>query len=415
MSKSSRRERRARRRAEAESQRTTPSPEPLKIVVVTTPTTDDAGISFHSDVRLVKSALLYADKVELVSPAAHMLAAIAVATTQGDEFTVDLLKTLDDDVLRYLGVEDGAEGVQRLLGPLRDASRESRSERRKRLGAEGARRQRELLDVLLKPLSDIASKMADVTEKVWSGAGGDALLAAADRELLTLDAGLVDVNAPTDQQVEQYVATIRRVLADPGLHVIFDDRTATMVRSLAAEGLPIHPVTDRHAKKAIAATGFIDRLPAFPGSSIESIFEARDELADLLHGYRRGVANLAGKLESGLAEASLRAEVNDLWHDEVQPSLTNLRKGLSRTRLAADAALQFLTDPKAVAAAIAGPAVYFGVNAIDELAGLSTSAIAASAPLAVSAAARAAQDGVKKVRDARTHDLYYLLALDRQL
>jgi hypothetical protein len=52
-------------------------PRPLKVVIATTPHRGATGVSLERDVTLVKSALLYADEVELVSPGAAMLGSVA--------------------------------------------------------------------------------------------------------------------------------------------------------------------------------------------------------------------------------------------------------------------------------------------------------------------------------------------------
>src|SRR3954468_3904210 len=74
----------------------------LTIVIATGPQEGPAGLSVEEDVRLVRSALLYADQVELISPGALMVAAIAAGAAQGPGFVFELMGTVDDNNLRRL-------------------------------------------------------------------------------------------------------------------------------------------------------------------------------------------------------------------------------------------------------------------------------------------------------------------------
>lgn len=55
----------------------------LKIVIATTPTTGVAGVTLAPDLHLIRAALLYADHVELISPAATMVGGLEVSPLLG--------------------------------------------------------------------------------------------------------------------------------------------------------------------------------------------------------------------------------------------------------------------------------------------------------------------------------------------
>lgn len=90
-----------------------------------------------------------------------------------------------------------------------------------------------------------------------------------------------------------------------------------------------------------------------------------------------------------------------MWHDEVQPTLVTLRADLSMTRLVHDAALNLMTDTKAVISGTAGLGIYFGVGAVDNLASLSTLGLA-TAPVVAQSAAQSLKDAARKRQAART-------------
>ena len=77
-------------------------PPPLTVSIVTTPQTNSAGVSVHGDVELVKAALLYADKVELISMGTSMIGSVAAMAEGGTDALLALLTSLDDDALAHL-------------------------------------------------------------------------------------------------------------------------------------------------------------------------------------------------------------------------------------------------------------------------------------------------------------------------
>jgi hypothetical protein len=144
---------------------------------------------------------------------------------------------------------------------------------------------------------------------------------------------------------------------------MFDEQIAGIVTAiLREEQAELHPLTAEHALRAATGTGLVARLPAFPEAPMDTILEARSELAEPLVRYRKGVIDLSVKLMSGPLEPALKAEVNDLRRDEVQPTLVSLRRDLSVTRLAKDAAFNLATDAKALVSGAAGVGVFFGVG-----------------------------------------------------
>jgi hypothetical protein len=63
-----------------------------------------------------------------------------------------------------------------------------------------------------------------VTSNLWEQAGAPDLAVAADAGLLTLSTDAFDFGAQTGLQMEQYVETLKRLLADPHSHLMFDEQ-----------------------------------------------------------------------------------------------------------------------------------------------------------------------------------------------
>jgi hypothetical protein len=388
----------------------------LTIVIATGPQQGSAGLSVEEDVRLVRSALLYADKVELISPGALMIASLAAGASQGPDFVFELMGTVDENNLRRLGLEGDIAELRTALAMIKQLNDLSRAERRKRLGAEGSRQIRGMVAEMVGQFLHGEHGFEAVANNLWEQAGAPDLAVAAEAGLLTLSTDAFDFAAAAGPQMEQYVETLKRLLADPKSHLMFDEQIAGIVTAmLREEQAELHPLTAEHALRAATGTGLVERLPAFPEAPMDAILETRAELAGSLIRYRKGVRNLSAKLLSGPLESALKAEVDDLWRDEVQPTLVSLREDLSLTRLAKDAALNLSTDAKALVSGAAGVGVFFGVGAVDDLARWSTAAAATAGSFTIQSATQSIRAAAQSRKAARNHDLYYLLAANDRL
>lgn len=141
---------------------------------------------------------------------------------------------------------------------------------------------------------------------------------------------------------------------------------------------------------------------------MSQILEAREELANGRAQYRASAKNLADKLQSSALEATLPSEIEELWHDEVCPSLENLRKTASKTRVAVETVKRLATEGYGL------PTVSVAIANIPDLATMLPTAggFAAAAGRVVAAGAGAAFKARSAVRH---HDLVYLLDVEKKL
>lgn len=371
-------------------------------------------VSLAEDVRLVRSALLYADQVELISPGALMVGSLAAASQAGPVFLLDMLLHLDDQTMRHLGVEDPQQlrGAVEQLTTLQSLSR---ADKRGALGAQGARELSEALTELTAGLHQSSDDFADTAHRLFVNAGAPELAEAADAGLLTLSETAFDLGASSDDMVAQYTRTLATLLADPRSHLMFDTSMAGLATSMINEGLvEPHPLAMDHAARVSTGTGLIVRLPAFPDAPMAEIIRTRNELFEPLIGYRGAVRRLAAQAQTSPLDPAHAVELDDLWRDHVVPELARLRADLSGTRIASNAALALGTDVKTLTSGVIGPAVAMGIASITDLSNLAALGVGA-APLVAGAVTHAAKEAVGAKRQARNQDLYYLLELDRTL
>ncbi|WP_214528042.1 hypothetical protein [Curtobacterium flaccumfaciens] len=385
----------------------------MTLVIATSPDTSAGGLSVAEDVRLTRAGLLYADKVELWSPAASLLATMAAGVRQDPLTILDGLLVLSDEQLEYVGMKDPAQ-VRTVLDTMR------------RFRALPRQQRRDLPPAMRAAFADATSvldgvatgenSMLSALDEQWVSAGGEELSEASA-------AGLLEVRSPdwvtAGEQVEAYVEQLAGLIEDPRRHMLFDEPTAELVSHLREEGrVAAAPQALLNAQEAGTGTRFIEYLQAFPDAPMSAVIAAKSVLADELVRYRRAVANLSAKLGSDVTDADFDAELEHLWRVDVQPALADLRAAVRGSRVAKDAALALGQDKSTLTTATLGGAVMMlGIAGLAPVSG--TGAIVAGAA-GVAAAASAAgvkaiAERARRMEDHPQRDLQYLLSLERRL
>lgn len=411
--------RRANRRDRPRRVRYVASGPELKVVIATSPRSNKSGVSLEADVTLAKAALLYADKIELVSPGAAMVASVATMGDASETDLLDLLAGLDRKTLAHLGggslPDDWKQKVaaMRLMGALPPATQ------RALLGEHATPEVLAVLastrDAFTAPMQQMRTVAADLLEK----SGATELSEPISLGLITLNPVGIDKGASTDDMVAAYVAHLKTILRDPAVHAMFDESAASLARSLVAEGhVQPRQISLIHAQQAAVGGGLVSRLPTFPESSMSDVLALRAELADPLGRYRRAVVNFADKLRSESYDIDGPAEIDDLWRTAVAPALDDLQDRLREHTFIREFATQVAASPAAVSVGVASAGALLmgvqsiaGIDALIGAAGGVAPAIAAATHHGIQAAGASRRARAQVRHD----DLFYLHELNRRL
>lgn len=341
----------------------------------------DGNVTLAGDIRLVKAALLYADAVELVSPAAVMIGGVAALGDVGPAGIAEMIPELSDDTLRAQG-----QDPERLRAGL-ELTHLSRRDLRERFGADAARNFRQQYNAMIE---EQRPGLDDIVANIHSASGAEELEQALERGILTLSAP--GPSAAID--MDEYAETLKRLVRSSDSHLLFDEQISSLVTAMIREGaVEPHRLTMTRAGRVVTGAGMVERLPAFPDTTMAAVLEARDQLAEPLGNYRTATVELASKLAAGPFDDDVQPELDDLWRNSVEPAVAKIRADLAKTRLARDAAVSAVTDLTSWLAAGAGSYLTMGVADLAPIPGLVT---AAAGTMAVTATSVASQPGMRR-------------------
>lgn len=405
---------RARRKAAAAKK---PAKHPsLKVVIATTPQAGNRGPSLQRDITLVKAGLLYADQVELVSPAAAMLGSMAFVAARGEAGILEVLQALDEDTLRAVAgreLPDDWRSAIPLLGLLRDLAP---AQLLATPGLAELAQQLAQFDISMKNSVD---EFTARTEEVLVDAGAEDLIPALDAGVLTLSpAGLTENTTDAGGMLVNFLDIVKTHLADPRSRLMFDDDLAGLVWALVQEGgVAPHHLALSHAGQAVVGSGLVTRLPAFIAPPMKEILDLRRDLQDALTNYRAAVVGLADRLTTKAYKPENAAELDDLWISDVEPALVRMRGEMVEHGLVRELARAAVLGPEVLVRAATGPGTYVGLEAVSALNGWAAAAAGAAASGAAlgQMAIQAAQRVKAQRADTERHDLFYLFELNRRL
>jgi hypothetical protein len=373
--------------------------------------------SVTPELDLIKAALLYGDKVTVISPVTTMFLGVESLESLSPREQVELIHKVAPIIM----TDAEAAALERQLPPI-EAMLRSHG------GSLGDRLQREAILRLLAPIS---RKLSEGVRELAGGIGIDQLNRARGKGLLEIESadkgrgvdlvvsflrsavlaqsGQRNDDGHADRIVETFVERLSRHLSSGREYLIFDEPIARLVDAAIREGL-FRPAKGPAGKcaQSMIASGFMGRLPTFPGATVDEVIDIRTELAPALTQFRSKMVTVSKTFNSGPWEMDFEDEVHDAWVEEVAPAVENI-----------DASVRDNSSLLAIAAGISGAANLAFPGLVIAGAGLAghLGAVAATGGVLAGVAPllQALHDREDARREARMQPFYFLYSLDQRL
>lgn len=303
----------------------------FEVVVAVSPG-GEADLLEH-DLRVLKPALLYADRVRLLSTSAWFAFGAAA------EFAADDLPTrarVMATMIDGMGGNPGAAVLRQhadLVESLEHGNRDERRAAAKKLGKQGRNFVREFTKSVDEQWQTTREALYQAID---SGGSASQLADVADRGSLVFDPLGYDEEADiTEGVVASWIDKVDEALLDPTRFVLFDERVAGIVQSKLNEDLlDLHELSRAHSRQVGLASGFLSRLPTLDRATAAEILDFRDEVDQEVAAYIRATSELAARAQDAeLHRTDFQAYVEHYWQVDVQPALEDIAVKARRARL----------------------------------------------------------------------------------
>lgn len=388
----------------------------LRMVVAANPGSE---ISVAPELDLLKSALLYGDKVTVISPVTTMFLRVEGMQRFSALQQIELMRRVAPILMEPEDVppfQEGLEGIDDFLR--RSARGGSMGDRLLRAG-------------LLQRLAPAQRLLSEAVEEIESNAGIDQLAWARARGMVQIESvdpgdtmdllvscilsaklaqtGQPNDNSHMDRIVETFVEKLSGHLSSGREYLIFDEPIANLTEAAIREGLftPAIGAAGRCAQ-AMTASGLMGRLPTFPIATVDEVVDIRTELAPSLTKFRSAMMSIAKSFSSAAWESDFEDEVHEAWVESVLPAVEDIeasvRDNNSLFSLATGITGATNTAYPGLSIVAAGLLGHVGAAA------LVGGALAGAAPVL-----QAIRDRDRSAIDIRMQPFYFLYAADRAL
>lgn len=388
----------------------------FRMVVAANP---GSSVMVATELDLLKAALIYGDKVTLLSPVTTMLLRVEGLQKFSPRDQIELLRRAAPILMPTDEVPVFQAGLEEVNDLLRSTER----------GGSGD--QMLLRTVLRQKFAPIQRMLSESVQEITDDAGIDQLAHARAKGLLQIEnadagdsmdllvscilsaklaqSGERNEDSHTDRIMEMFVERLSKHLSSGREYLIFDQPMAKLTEDVIREGLftPAQGPAGRCAQ-AMIASGLMGRLPTFPTATVDEVIDIRSELATSLTQFRSAMVTISKSFNSAPWETDFEDEVHDAWVENVLPAVESIDASVRD-----DSSLLSLATGITGAANTAYPGLaIFGAGLVGHVGAVAIAggALAGAAPI------------LQAVRDRRTADseirmqpFYFLYAAEQAL
>jgi len=292
-----------------------------------------SAVTVVPELDLVKAALLYGDKVTLISPVTTMFLQIEGLKHFSPRQELELARRVAPILMPPEEVPAFERGIGAVDEFLRTTARGS-----------GTLGQQLLRAGLLQKFAPIQRKLSEAVREIGDEAGIDQLGLARAKGLLEIEsadpgdemdllvscirfAKLAETGEPNEDTyigriVETFIDKLSKHLSSGREYLIFDQPIANLTEAAIRTGLfsPAKGPTGRSAQ-AMTASALMGQLPTFPSATVDEVIDIRRELAASLTQFRSAMVTIAKTFTSAPWESDFEDEVHDAWVETVLPAL----------------------------------------------------------------------------------------------
>ena len=288
----------------------------LHIVVGTGPR-PEAGIAH--EVRLLKAALLYADRVTLCSTRSSLYMQAGLRLRG---LTFDQQLRAFDELIETVGTPEQAAQIRAVIAEYNRLSQSRQPTTEELLRC---RRFREGLTAEFSKL--VARVTALATE-----AGAAGLLDALHSGLVELHS--LNVAEPTPAVIDEFIAVVGGAVASGSSYPLLDDSTGVLINAMVREGrLDVTDGARLRGKSARLASMLFERLPLFEAASIDELLDVRRALGGPLARFRSAMLNLSDTLRTGPWDKDFPSDAELLITREIGPAVADIEAAVRENRL----------------------------------------------------------------------------------
>lgn len=279
------------------------------------------------ELRLLKAALLYGDKVKLCSLTSSMLFPFALYKYFPEDEKLEVVSSLLLEFYKTQNEGDDAEQFDAIIG-LAKTLQKNRG-LKKQLKATLPYKEflmvhkldKEFRQIMNKSMQDFGNTFAQISDKMQF------------KEIeAALESGLVEFqwiqpSEDRDEVIKEYLDVISEAVTSSRTYPLFDDMTGDYVNAAIRENkIKLSETSSSRARHIGLSANLLSRLPLFEYASINEVLDIRQELQKPLIRFRSAMIDFSAKIENAAWDKEFPQECEQIFYQKVAPAVLEIEE-----------------------------------------------------------------------------------------
>ena len=361
--------------------------------------------SINQELNYIKSALLYADRITLISPLVYMYTQLSTKGLTVDERTIMRLLNF----ILPLCEKSNPQIVMQVRKPLNEFKEVVYSKKYKGLSYLQKMNIRQQLSEIASVIDNELCKLIGQEQSSEL----DVLLKSKKLHLQTFEHNLADIGGCTIE----FFRKLQKAVKDS--YPLFDETSnSLMVAAMQSHIVQFTETERRKITHAGLSDNLIQRLPSFESATVKEILDIREELEAPLIRYRSKILAYSDSIQALPWDDSFENECSELYYKEVSPAveeiveLTSENGFLKNLGYAALSNGDFLKSTGGLACSIAAGGV---IGAYNNAIATDNAVLITGSAWAVSKIAQSYHEYKKKQKEIQRKDMYFYYQAGKKL
>jgi hypothetical protein len=302
----------------------------------------------ENELRMVRSALTYADKVKLYSfTTSNVLSLFVIWNNPTKEF----LEWGEANIINLLPDKQKQKELLEALERYREILKKKRLDRddlitKMKVERELAQRKKEMKGKY--PAITREDDLRGIQQAVKDGLLELHTFKSLDmQEYITKHYAGESTDSPSI--VEEFTSVLKEAMENRATYPLFDDTSGNLVKGGILDGaISSSKIRLRQANHSALAANLLQRLPDFSSTPIDALLDIRNELRPSLSRFRSGIVSYSKEIQSAPWDKDFAAEADEIFIEKVKPGIDEIEEMISSNKPILDCIMQGLTNSKSL-------------------------------------------------------------------
>lgn len=331
-------------------------------------------INLEQELRLVKAALLYADKIKLYS--LNSLALMSMVQL-GDLNTDEKLDFVEL-IAPHIASPENRDEISAFFNKLRSSSYDRRTQR------SIAHHVKPFVDASWKEIEQVTQQMADQARfHELKRAVDEGILQVHTFELfknkesrlsfivdcvIKAKSPVVNTQQSTEPIISEFVETISQTISDFSTFPLFDHPTGRLIElGIKEDKISISDADINRGKQSGLAGNLLEQLPLFEQATIDEVIDIRRELEKYLIRFRKAILEFSESMKTASWGKDFPSEANHVFIKNVAPAIQEIEEKIKTNKYLATLARKLVDKPLTMPSGAVLSVVMSHLNSIPEV------------------------------------------------